>query len=539
MHMLKASELTKDPNILRKLLASKYYFSSEDYLINITDILLFRKRSKIFATYNEVILMSDSSDYLKRIYAIDEMKERIPKLTDYYRTYQMFFCRPILTNWLNCYLLKKHFDKKAEVFYMNNYYSKNDGIISFDRNAYLDEESSVTNNLTNTRTIFNAKIKEQINNIKDIDMNDKYPINNNVLISTISFDNNNLNTLNSSYDLYSKKSPAESLGNIVKAFKQGPPLIKKKIIQFNKKIIKPLSRSKEKDKDIENDKSSTQPYRPYLHNYRSNLIEFTQNKPPLFISGKVRSKKNILVKSSRNNQSISSFINKPNDNKTYDSKYAKMAKSNKSTIKQNHTLLNKDRKQQTRNTNVTLNSMANIFNISQKSLYSNYPNAKTTNHKHSLSTCNSMINIKKNKEIIIKKPSLLFQATANIKDNGPFSRNKRKEQYAQSIIMKNMTNLLSKFNKKQKSQTRATVTNTNNCLRHSHLTQKMTKSVEEREPSSKSSFSLGGNYKYSVREMSKSKKSKYTMTLKITNQLNDILRYSKKAKPSFVNCNKK
>lgn len=535
MQMLKASELIKDPNILRKLLASKYYFSSEDYLINITDIFLFKKGSKMYAMYNEVILMSDPSDYFKRVYAMNETIERIPKLTEYYRTYQMFFCRPILTNWLNCFLLKKHFDKKAEVFYMNNYYSKNDGIVSFERNAYLDEESSMTNNITNTRTIFDTRIKDQINNIKDIDINDKNPIDNNVLISTISFENNNLNTLNSSYDLYSKKSPAESLGNLVTAFKQGPPLIKKKMIQFNRKAIQPLSKSKEK----ENDKSSTQPYKPYLHNYRSNLIEFTQNKVPLFISKKSQSKMNILVKSSRNNQNISSFINKPNDNKTYDSKYTQISKLCKPMIKQNQTLFNKDKKQMTRNNNISLSSMANIFNISQKSLNVNNANTKTTNHKHSLSTCNSVVNIKKKKSIAIQKPHLLIQATTNIKNTSPFSRNKKKEQYGQSIIMKNMTSLL--YNNNRKPKSKASVITTTNYLRHNNLSQKMTKSVDERErePSSKSSFSMGVNYKYSVREISKTKKTKYPMTLKMTNQLNDLLKYSKRSNPSIVKYTKK
>ena len=118
---LEAYRLIYDPTRLLSLLYSKYGDIDEDYYILHTNQLIFNVPSKFNIKYKELKYIDLENDYLKRIYKRKESINRIPKLSDYYKNYHLFFCRPTLCNRKLGYIMCEYEDNKAELFYKKNY----------------------------------------------------------------------------------------------------------------------------------------------------------------------------------------------------------------------------------------------------------------------------------------------------------------------------------------------------------------------------------------------------------------------------------
>ena len=160
-----AYDLVTDPTRLLSLLYSKYGDIDEDYNYMYLNPIMYSKSSHILSLYKEYQYMDNSDEYLKRFYAHYESEDRLPRLSEYYKNYHLFFCRPVFRNWILTHLMHSYGDNQAEIFYKNNYANnESDKHTSHKHNQSEDESLSSLDNITNNKTIFDKKIRCIIDN---------------------------------------------------------------------------------------------------------------------------------------------------------------------------------------------------------------------------------------------------------------------------------------------------------------------------------------------------------------------------------------
>ena len=165
---LEAYKLVHDPTRLFSLLYSKYGDIQEDYYTLVANQLVFNKSSHLNVFYKESKILKDKEEYLHRYYHNKESIKRIPKLNDYYKNYHTFFCKATLRNFVLGQIIKNYEDKKAEIFYKNNYDDSNIKNDDNDKSEKCDSSSlSSLDNITYNKIIFDKRNKEIID--KDLD----------------------------------------------------------------------------------------------------------------------------------------------------------------------------------------------------------------------------------------------------------------------------------------------------------------------------------------------------------------------------------
>ena len=87
------------------------------YIIFILNSIVYRKKH---------IYSNITRDFLKRVYNCNESLLRIPKLSEYYKNYHLFFCSPTLRHMVLGKIVGNYKDRKAEIFYKNNYKESKD-----------------------------------------------------------------------------------------------------------------------------------------------------------------------------------------------------------------------------------------------------------------------------------------------------------------------------------------------------------------------------------------------------------------------------
>ncbi len=192
-----AYRLIYDPTRLISLLYSKYGDIEEDFYLLHINQLIYNLLTKFNCYLKEIKYTNLLHDYLKRIYKLKESSERIPKLSDYYKNYHLFFCRPTFRHYKLSKIMCNFQDKKAEIFYKNNYKESKD-IISMDKeeNNYKKNSSlSLTSfdNITNNKIIFDKHTKKMLDKSETELKNNNYY--NTLVLETprsINFSNNGL-----------------------------------------------------------------------------------------------------------------------------------------------------------------------------------------------------------------------------------------------------------------------------------------------------------------------------------------------------------
>ena len=217
-----AYRLLTDHTFLLSLLHSKYGDIREDYNISYINKIFYGKTSPFLILYKEHQYNNTTVEFLKRYYLTKESKERVPKLSEYYKNYHLFFCRPLFRNWILCELMNNYGDYQAEVFYKVNYAKEinekskqgtddlNDNI----ENKCNYESSSLDSidGVKSNKTIFDKKTRLIIDKLTNAYQrkeggtsgNNKYTI-------TMTLDSSRLNT----NALYSKRSKNNSFMNLI------------------------------------------------------------------------------------------------------------------------------------------------------------------------------------------------------------------------------------------------------------------------------------------------------------------------------------
>ena len=238
---LKAYKLVHDPTRLLSLLYSKYLDIEEDYGLLISNQIIFNRPTHLNICFKEQKTFYDKTEFMRRYYQKKESDERICKLNKYYKNYQSFFCKAIFTDFLFGNLLKSFQDKKAEIFYKNNY---KDSSVNKEKdksfNYFNTQTLSSLDNVTYNDIIFDKKNKQIIENE---DKNISITL---TLDSLKKKENGNYEEKNliSTHGL--DASFIDCLKNIV-YFKN-----KKKELRKNKKEKKNVKKEKEKNNELKN-----------------------------------------------------------------------------------------------------------------------------------------------------------------------------------------------------------------------------------------------------------------------------------------------
>ena len=204
---------------INKILYSKYNISPKAHDMILLENVVQSKYCHDLAVFKEKILFNYNEEFLRRFYNIEESNSRIPKFVVYYKNYLVFFCKPIFSELNLNELLQAYSEKKAQIFYNEN---------------YKDDITNDKKEKKNYFTLFTPKIRKLISNnnsLSNLTINNINPKNE----STISSMENSVIKILS--DLTMKKNP-------VKINKNLPIYKDKKIIQgknISKIFIKNLN----------------------------------------------------------------------------------------------------------------------------------------------------------------------------------------------------------------------------------------------------------------------------------------------------------
>ena len=379
---LKAYKLIHDPVMLLNLLFSKYGDIEEDYeLLNINQ-LIYDKSSHYNINFKEYQYMHSDEEFLKRFYHKRESQPRIPKLSEYYKNYHVFFCRPNFTDFKISDLMENYGDDKAEVFYKNNYEKSNSNKEQSDK--HNSESLSSLDNITDNKIIFSKKTKKIIDNNLDNNYGSLTLTSNSIksYFSNINNDKNNNND-----GLISSRSLNDSFEKIVH-----------NIIYYKKNKIK-----NEKNKKNElNNKSIKKNIQSGKKN--NNQVEGT------YASKKIN--KNIIYNLNINNTGP---VNGNNNDREIQRQNMRNKKSLFTLLKSRNII------QHTKSENNNINNTNNI-------------NGNQNNNLETSQNLNKSQN--KNKNRNPNPNSIVFCSPKNNKDN-PFSLTSKMDEFHTNIVRPN------------------------------------------------------------------------------------------------------
>ena len=213
------------------LLKNNYFPENEydNYMNLIMEVLVFNKNCHLVTIFKDFMILDYIDEFLKRYYKNEESKDRIPRFANFYKNYLKFFCKPTFSDFECNEIIQEHSEKKAELYYNQNFKNKKDKNNDVDDGLFEDESESYSLQISKSKiekTIFNQTIKKQIDetSLKSIQVEDNSQ-------GTINLQGNDF-IPNQSY-LFTKYSNDTSLLNIINTING-----KKKIIK-NKKYPQP------------------------------------------------------------------------------------------------------------------------------------------------------------------------------------------------------------------------------------------------------------------------------------------------------------
>ena len=217
---LEAYRLIHDPTRLFSLLYSKYGEIEEDFYILYINQLIYNSPTRFNSIFKEIKYHDITNDNLKRIYKKKECINRIPKLSDYYKNYHEFFCRPILRDQKLGLIMSDYEDNKAELFYKNNYKESKGQLSEKDNKDENKDKNDKKNssfsfssldNITNNKIIFDKQTKKMLEKVEK-DYNNNY-------YNTLTLETSKsyfLSSINNN-DLITKRSGDESFEKCIHA----------------------------------------------------------------------------------------------------------------------------------------------------------------------------------------------------------------------------------------------------------------------------------------------------------------------------------
>ena len=140
------------------------------YLGLIMENLIFNKNTHLVSTFKDFMIWDYIEEFLKRFYKNSESDERVPKFASFYKNYLKFFCIPTFKDIYCNEMIHNYSEKKAELFYNENYRNKKEKNSIQEDYVLLETESNDDNsesresntNINIEKTIFNETVKKKI-----------------------------------------------------------------------------------------------------------------------------------------------------------------------------------------------------------------------------------------------------------------------------------------------------------------------------------------------------------------------------------------
>ena len=111
---LEAYLLVHDPRKLLRMLSLKYSDIEEDKNFLYLNQIFYNKKSAFNTLFKEYQYIYNYDDFLKRFYYHAERLTKIGKLSDYYKNYYLFFCKPFLRNFKMTKIIQNNINLKAD-----------------------------------------------------------------------------------------------------------------------------------------------------------------------------------------------------------------------------------------------------------------------------------------------------------------------------------------------------------------------------------------------------------------------------------------
>ena len=141
------------------------------YIGMIMENLIFNKNTHLVSTFKDYMIWDYVEEFLKRYYKNNESHERVPKFASFYKNYLKFFCIPTFKDVFCNEMIHNYSEKKAELFYNENYRNKKEknsfqedyGLLEESESDDDDSDSRTSNtNMNIEKTIFNETVKKKI-----------------------------------------------------------------------------------------------------------------------------------------------------------------------------------------------------------------------------------------------------------------------------------------------------------------------------------------------------------------------------------------
>ena len=391
-----AYRLIYDPTRLITLLYSKYGDIEEDLYFLYINQLIYNLPTKFNCIFKEIKYTNLTHDYLKRIYKTKESINRIPKLSDYYKNYHIFFCRPTLRNYKLSKIMCNYQDKKAEIFYKNNYKETKENISTEKDENNNKKNSSFSlssfDNITNNKIIFDKQTKKILDKSETELKNNNYY---NTLILETSRSNILLNN-----GLISKRTGGNnSFEKCIHALVE---------YQFNKKKFKERKKNRKtyiKNKKLKNMFINTN-YSNIYYKIKNNISQSQRETHKFYNHNKILNNK--TTKNNSNSKTNSNYINKIIKNKNKKKSLYSLS-NNRYNISTNTLIYN--------NNKCKINDIKE-YNINYPITTTNKDSKKIKNHVHVHSNNNTINNIGNNiKNNSNTMPNILSNSNSNTNSN--------------------------------------------------------------------------------------------------------------------------
>lgn len=114
--------------------------------------LIKNKKTRLLLRINENIRLDSKTEYLKRLYSINESFTRLVRVCNYYKNYFRFFGNPFLVHSYFSNMLRCYWNYKAEFYYKNKYKNSEAEVDFVEKNE--------------KEKIFDSGLKQEIDNVK-------------------------------------------------------------------------------------------------------------------------------------------------------------------------------------------------------------------------------------------------------------------------------------------------------------------------------------------------------------------------------------
>ena len=364
------------------------------YIGLIMENLIFNKNTHEVTIFKDYMIWDYYDEFLKRFYLIKESNQRVPKFSTFYKNYLKFFCIPTLRDKYPNETIHECSEKKAELFYNENYKrKKKDSSELKDCGICQDSESDLSESKSKNDTHnISKKIFFNESARKKIEKNS--PINTSMILneSETKLKEDDSGLLITVSELYS--SNENSLRDIMVGMKKKNKLNKnnnkQKLILYANDYISSQIINKNKEKNARNKSLDILMNNNYINN--------NNKSKQLTINNKIKNKEEINSKNYLININSSNKIRKKNnDNKIITSINNNNYYNHSRNLSQNPQILS------TINSNTySINNNQDKINNIKKTINLNLINSKNIQNNLGKYNINPSIYINSNKEKKLK-----------------------------------------------------------------------------------------------------------------------------------------